>query len=70
MIEDQRYEVQARRAEVGVAKAFHKPLADFIKKMREAPSKARHVISQVFGLGGEREERRRDKKRSRSGGVM
>jgi hypothetical protein len=53
-----------------VAKAFHKPLVDFIKKMREAPSKARHVISQVFGLGGEREERRRDKKRSRSGGVM
>lgn len=53
MIEDQEYEMQVCRAEVGVAKASYKPLADFIKKMGEAQSKARHVISQVFELGGE-----------------
>jgi len=53
MIEDQEYEMQVCRAEVGVAKASYKPLADFIKKMGEAQSKAIHVISQVFELGGE-----------------
>jgi hypothetical protein len=53
MIEDQEYEMQVCRAKVGVAKASYKPLADFIKKMGEAQSKAIHVISQVFELGGE-----------------
>jgi hypothetical protein len=48
MIEEQEYQLRARKAELGVTMAIHKPMAKLVEQLRVVPTRIRRIISDLL----------------------